>query len=325
MITIRTVALVRAALGVGLLLAPLFSVTAMAQATAPKQDKGALATYVGEKVCAKCHDPETKQFGHTLHAKVFRLNPKNATEQQVCEACHGPGSNHVKNPPDRDALVSFTREWGTPIEKQNDMCLTCHKGGQRLHWPGSIHATNKLGCSDCHNPMARFSATGLLKKASVTETCQSCHPQQRAEFRKRSHMPVPEGKMTCADCHNPHGSTPRPLLKADSVNEVCYACHAERRGPFLWEHAPVRESCLNCHTPHGSNQEKLLQAARPFLCQQCHGQTLHPSFLYNASQVSQQSLLFGGGLNQRALGRSCQNCHSQIHGSNHPSGARFQR
>jgi hypothetical protein len=25
------------------------------------------------------------------------------------------------------------------------------------------------------------------------------------------------------------------------------------------------------------------------------------------------------------IGRSCQNCHSQIHGSNHPSGARFQR
>jgi hypothetical protein len=25
------------------------------------------------------------------------------------------------------------------------------------------------------------------------------------------------------------------------------------------------------------------------------------------------------------IGRSCQNCHSQVHGSNHPSGARFQR
>jgi hypothetical protein len=25
------------------------------------------------------------------------------------------------------------------------------------------------------------------------------------------------------------------------------------------------------------------------------------------------------------IGRSCSNCHSRIHGSNHPSGARFQR
>mgnify|MGYP001563082739 CR=1 FL=1 len=47
-----------------------------AHAAAPEQGKGAMATYVGEKVCAKCHDPETKQFGHTLHAKVFRLEGK---------------------------------------------------------------------------------------------------------------------------------------------------------------------------------------------------------------------------------------------------------
>jgi cytochrome c5 len=29
--------------------------------------------------------------------------------------------------------------------------------------------------------------------------------------------------------------------------------------------------------------------------------------------------------NKRMTGRSCQNCHSAIHGSNSPSGARFQR
>ena len=293
-----------------------------ARAAAPEQGTGAPATYVGEKVCATCHGSETKHFGDTLHAKVFRLNPRNERERQVCEACHGPGSNHIKDLKNRDALVSFTREWGTPIEKQNDMCLTCHRGGQRMHWPGSIHATNKLGCSDCHNPMARFSANGLLKKVSVTETCYTCHAQQRAEFRKRSHMPVPEGKMTCTDCHNPHGTTTRPLLKADSVNEVCYACHAERRGPFLWEHAPVRENCLNCHYPHGSNQDKLLNVSRTYLCQNCHGGVNHPSTLYNASQS-----LGGGGsaINSRVLGRSCNQCHSQIHGSNHPGGARFQR
>ena len=83
-------------------------------------------------------------------------------------------------------------------------------------------------------------------------------------------MPLPEGKMSCVDCHNPHGSATRSLLNADSVNDVCYTCHAEKRGPFLWEHAPVRESCVNCHQPHGSNHDKLLVGARPYLCQQCH-------------------------------------------------------
>jgi cytochrome c5 len=30
-------------------------------------------------------------------------------------------------------------------------------------------------------------------------------------------------------------------------------------------------------------------------------------------------------MSQRIVNRSCQNCHSQIHGSNHPAGARWQR
>ena len=85
-------------------------------------------------------------------------------------------------------------------------------------------------------------------------------------------MPLLEGKLSCTDCHNPHGSTTSPLLKADSVNEVCYSCHAEKRGPFLFEHSPVRESCLNCHSPHGSDFEALLNVPRPMLCQQCHAQ-----------------------------------------------------
>jgi DmsE family decaheme c-type cytochrome len=282
------------------------------------------ATYVGEEVCIACHTPQNKQFTHTQHAAAFRLNPKNELQQRSCEACHGPGSNHVKdpaNPANRGTLVGFTREWGTPVAQQTAMCLSCHQGGQHMFWQDSTHATNQLSCSDCHNPMAKISATGLLKKPTINETCYTCHKQQRAEFAKRSHMPLPEGKVSCVDCHNPHGSNSRALIKADSVNELCYTCHAEKRGPFLWEHAPVRDNCLSCHNAHGSNHDKLLTVARPFSCQQCHGNPGHQTTLYNAGQ------LLGGGaaVNSRVLGRSCQNCHSQIHGSNHPAGARFQR
>jgi DmsE family decaheme c-type cytochrome len=165
----------------------------------------------------------------------------------------------------------------------------------------------------------------LLARQSISETCAQCHREQRAEFRKRSHMPLPEGKISCADCHNPHGSSARALLGADSVNEVCYSCHAEKRGPMLWEHAPVRESCVNCHSPHGSNHDKLLVAARPYLCQQCHNLPVgHNSTFYRDGQTAAGALV-GGGQSPRVIGRTCQNCHSQIHGSNHPAGARFQR
>ncbi len=282
------------------------------------------ASYVGEAVCITCHAAQGKQFIHTRHADAFRLNTKNETQKQSCEACHGPGSNHRKdpeNPANRGSIVGFTKEWGTPVETQNAMCFTCHQGGGTMFWSGSAHGRNQLSCSDCHNPMAKFSATGLLAKPSINETCYTCHQQQRGEFAKRSHMPVPEGKMSCTDCHNPHGSTSKAALKADSVNELCYTCHTEKRGPFLWEHAPVRDNCLSCHSAHGSNHDKLLDVARPFQCQQCHGNTNHQASFYNAGQ----SVGGGAAVSSRMLGRSCQNCHSQIHGSNHPAGARFQR
>src|ERR1035437_8950328 len=39
------------------------------------------AIYVGEKVCKNCHDTENKLFGHTLHANIFRQNPRNDVEK----------------------------------------------------------------------------------------------------------------------------------------------------------------------------------------------------------------------------------------------------
>jgi DmsE family decaheme c-type cytochrome len=278
------------------------------------------ARYVGEQACLQCHANESRHFSATAHAQAFRQNPRSERERQGCEACHGPGSRHVADAGDRRALIGFTRGWGTPVQEQNAQCLGCHQGRQRLYWPGSAHDAAELACSDCHNPMARFSAAGLLRKASVTETCYGCHPLQRAEFRKRSHMPVPEGRMSCENCHNPHGSATRPLLALNSVQELCTSCHADKRGPFIWEHAPVRENCLNCHESHGSNHERLLVSPRPFLCQQCHTNRTHQNKLLTS--VNQPG---GGDPDTRLMARSCQTCHAQVHGSNHPAGVRFLR
>ena len=55
------------------------------------------AEYIGEARCIECHGQENKHFSETLHAKVFRLNPKNDRQRQGCEACHGPGSDHARN------------------------------------------------------------------------------------------------------------------------------------------------------------------------------------------------------------------------------------
>ncbi|WP_277869673.1 cytochrome c3 family protein, partial [Shewanella sp. 10N.286.52.C2] len=88
----------------------------------------------------------------------------------------------------------------------------------------------------------------------------------------------------------------------------------EKRGPFLWEHAPVTESCVSCHNPHGSVNDNMLDSRAPQLCQQCHAPDGHASRVVPEPGMD----AFGGG-------KSCLNCHNQIHGSNHPAGSLLQR
>ena len=80
---------------------------------------------------------------------------------------------------------------------------------------------------------------------------------------------------------------------------------------------------LTCHLPHGSNHARLLSASLPFLCQQCHSQM--GSYGHPNDMLTSGSLAGGARPDIRLLNRGCVNCHVQIHGSNHPSGARFHR
>lgn len=89
--------------------------------------------------------------------------------------------------------------------------------------------------------MEKTSARGLLTKTSETQVCVQCHSEVRAEMLKASHHPIREGRMECSSCHNPHASTEALLVK-NTVNDTGATCHAGKRGPFLWEHAPVREN-----------------------------------------------------------------------------------
>lgn len=283
-------------------------------------------TYLGQAVCEGCHALAAEHWGDTVHAKVFLQNPRTLAEKRGCEACHGPGSEHIVEPTNPARIISFTRDSPLAVEQMNGACLECHSGGARIAWAGSAHEVDELSCSDCHNPMNRISEKGLLREATVRDTCFSCHPQQRVQFRKRSHMPLFEGKIDCDDCHQPHGSATDPLLRADSSFELCTSCHSDKRGPFIWEHAPVTEGCVSCHLPHGSNRDSLLVTSPPFLCQQCHAQVgvqNHPIALQTPGNLASSSV--PGRRDVRLIGRGCVNCHVQIHGSNHPSGARFHR
>ena len=267
------------------------------------------ATYVGAKVCLTCHTSQAEAFGKTLMGRIG----KTQKGKFDCENCHGPGSAHVKAGGGRGVggIVSFRPEDQTrTAEENNEVCLNCHKRGNRTYWDGSTHETRGLMCTNCHTIMKDVSRKYQLKTVAQPETCFQCHKDRQAQVSRSSHMPIREGKVVCSDCHNPHGSTTEALLKKASINDTCYTCHAEKRGPFLFEHLPVRENCLNCHDPHGSTKEFSLKMNRPALCRECH-----------AMGHAQNN----GPNSNYTVGRECQNCHTQVHGSNSPAGGFLQR
>jgi DmsE family decaheme c-type cytochrome len=274
---------------------------------------GGDAYAVGSDKCATCHAGQTAEFNKTL---MGRMNLTTRKGQFECENCHGPGSAHVAAGGGRGVggMNGFHPQTTEEVERDNGICLACHEKGNRTAWHGSTHEERGLACTSCHSVMRSVTIKSNLVKSSTQEVCFQCHKLQRAQMQRSSHMPVREGKITCTDCHNPHGSKygTEAMLNEPTVNDNCYKCHAEKRGPMLWEHAPVRENCLNCHEAHGSNHEYLLKVTRPRICAECHAFAHGGQAGFNAT-------------GNYTVGHSCQNCHTLIHGSNDPSGAFFQR
>jgi DmsE family decaheme c-type cytochrome len=286
-----------------------------AKQQAPSAPAPQAAAYAGTAACVNCHPDQETALKGTAHAQA--KNPRTPAAGLGCESCHGPLKAHA----DDEKSGNVTPFRRLSADQINQTCLACHNRSNHAAWEGSGHDRRNLSCATCHSVHSPKSFERQLVKKTETELCATCHRTQVAKTERAvAHMPVREGKMSCSSCHNPHGSISnvKNLKTGSSVAELCTTCHAEMRGPVLWEHAPVRENCATCHDPHGSSNDRMLVVRMPMLCQRCHVATRHPSNIYdnNAITVSKSNRMFG---------RSCVNCHSNIHGSNHPSGQFYMR
>jgi DmsE family decaheme c-type cytochrome len=276
-------------------------------------------------VCLGCHEEHQQQMAKSAHAVAADARTP------TCVSCHGASAKHAENPAEVKPDKRFIRAGALRGNDASAVCLSCHeKDAKRTLWATSAHPSADVSCTSCHK--LHVNNDKVLAKATQAAVCYTCHQGPRAQANLASRHPIAEGKVICSDCHAVHGSAGPKLAKRDSTNDTCYTCHAEKRGPFVHQHQPVAEDCASCHNPHGSSIAAMLKARAPILCQQCH--TPHVAGGVGAlggqpgvfppavsGQGQSEVTATSGGKNTVNIwqGRSCLNCHTQVHGSNNPA------
>ena len=276
-------------------------------------------------VCANCHQQSLNSILMTAHGA------ESDAKGTQCQACHGDATQHLQDPKKYKPVGALASATATAAEK-SAVCMSCHSGQRQLeNWSVGKHRKVDVTCVNCHNVHQTPSAanTKQIRSAGFAaapytttsrslayKNCVECHRDTRAEILKPSHHPIVEGKVTCQDCHDPHGSLNKYSIKAESTHDLCVSCHADKRGPWIHEHPPVMENCATCHTPHGSAHRGLLAQKPPALCADCHPGG-HTHGIYDGRGTLPNTL----PSNIRFEGSGCVECHRQIHGSNAPASA----
>ena len=278
------------------------------------------ADYVGTKNClAACHSHDQKAHDFEASTMGAQLSEDSGLPLVNCESCHGPGSLAIqgitseKVKADAEKGIKTECNHGTllkiktlPSMAKSLVCLKCHTANAtfNLHnWNMEVHAINDVACTDCHSIHGGPDLKVRLREQA--EMCYQCHQEIRSAFSLPSHHPVPQKRVFCSDCHNPHGSSTDNLLREETAKETCTRCHGEKAGPFLYEHAENTEFCTRCHTPHGSVNNNLLNVRLPFLCLQCHpGHRTGTA----ADQLERKGAFY----------TRCTDCHFEIHGTDIP-------
>ncbi|MBI1297177.1 hypothetical protein GC175_19685 [bacterium] len=211
----------------------------------------------GERVaytCGSCHTTGYVPMGHQngLPGIVGTW----AEDGVGCEACHGPGGNHVNDP----YLVAMD------IETDSRLCLDCHVRNETteivvagtmishtLDYQAPHAAKHRVtDCVACHNPHEN---TVHQVGHPVKVQCESCHldklqNQKFANFRHAS----------CTDCHMPNlmtAAVASPGSYNGDVSSHLMSINAGQieqftaDGAFTQPYLSLNFACKSCHSEDG--------------------------------------------------------------------------
>jgi hypothetical protein len=275
------------------------------------------------------HDYFDCEFCHLGEPNENAERPEFTTSlRDLCIPCH-PNKKQLHlyegdNSSDKVKLDKLLKH-NLPTEDGKVRCLTCHQVHNAIYSvrPAYIKAEvserrvdphgAELYCLLCHegtfdNPAAVI----IRKKGDTIPLCGDCHDVERSGSEHHPvdvaigeetwklgfiNFPFPEGKMSCATCHDevcylPRDPANKLFLRGGPYSlesEFCFRCHAENKATALNPHDQFHDvgllkvdTCYACHTSvpdvdGGSAEASDLIDEEVFLCQKCHGEEMpHP-------------------------------------------------
>jgi predicted CXXCH cytochrome family protein len=200
--------------------------------------------------CASCHStnlvknysPDTDRYD--THWQEINVG---------CEACHGPGSQHVawangeRSLQDKGLAVQINKVWepkdgtrpipqlaATPLSAQLQVCAGCHSRRSELQQP---ELTRDYFDNYALSPLldGRYFADGQMREEVYVAG---------SFLQSRMHA----NHVSCTNCHEPHSAK----LRA-AGNALCLQCHQPGRYQtqqhFFHKDDSAGALCVNCHMP----------------------------------------------------------------------------
>lgn len=236
--------------------------------------------------CNNCHT--VSQNGNLATAPAgYAAVPDSVYQDVQCESCHGAGLTHVQTPDNHDTWPIAHVDLADSVAS----CAGCHNGNFDPffeQWSQSKHAdsagnalpASEPSCVGCHrgqDALARLSGNAptnyveLNGAKSLTITCAVCHDPHGSPFEGQLRAPINSTDRTvnlCTQCHF-RNTTPSSSFTNSTATVVSRGAHAAQGGVFFGEGAgyiPVGfvYDTNQVFTSHAS------PTANPRLCAGCH-------------------------------------------------------
>jgi predicted CXXCH cytochrome family protein len=209
--------------------------------------------------CAECHSTDLRK---NYDPVTDRYDTQWAEIDVACEACHGPGSDHVAAaeraaagesedyPADHGLLVAFDGpgDWRFATGLNSAFLATTGSGASEVEACGRCHARRAQLSADYPfgRPLSDTHRVQLLNQSMYFPDGQ-IQDEVYVYGSFRQSLMYAKG-VTCSDCHDPHSLR----LRAEG-NQVCARCHLPDRFDSSKHHFHPRESeagqCVACHMP----------------------------------------------------------------------------